>query len=102
MALQFDMEHRNFLMMEYHKRKGYRDFLHPLLQDFRAKFPGVRLPATSTIRRIFKKQSEKGTVLNCNSASSPGDTHSGRRRTVRTDANQLKKEGNQPGKDVFD
>ena len=25
MAPQFDLEHRNFLMMEYHKRKGHRD-----------------------------------------------------------------------------
>lgn len=88
MAPQFEMEHRNFFMMEYHKRKGHRNFLPSLLQDFRARFPGIRVPANSTIRRIFEKQVQKGTVLNCNSAKSPGDTHSGRRRSARTDANK--------------
>ena len=89
MAPQFDLEHRNFLMMEYHKKKGGKNFLPDLLHRFRVKFPGIRLPATSTIRRIFAKQLEKGTVLNCNSATSPGLTNSGRRRTSRTIQNRI-------------
>ena len=89
MAPQFDLEHRNFLMMEYHKKKGGKNFLPDLLHRFRVKFPGIRLPATSTIRRIFGKQLEKGTVLNCNSATSPGLTNSGRRRTSRTIQNRI-------------
>ena len=89
MAPQFDLEHRNFLMMEYHKKKGGKNFLPDLLHRFRVKFPGIRLPATSTIRRIFGKQLEKGTVLNCNSATSPDLTNSGRRRTSRTIQNRI-------------
>ena len=54
------------------------DFLPGLIHDFQAQFPGTRPPAPKTIRAICKKQVEKGTVLNCNSANSPGDTHSGR------------------------
>ena len=85
---QFDMEKRNWVMMEYHKRKGARNFLPPLLTDFATKFPGVRIPHPNTIRKIFKKQLNLGTVNNVNSASSPGQSHSGRRRTVRTDPNK--------------
>ena len=77
------MEERNFLMIEYHKRKGGRDFLPGLIRDFQAQFPATRAPTPKTIRAILKKQVEKGTVLNCNSANSPGATHSGRRRTTR-------------------
>ena len=36
MAPQFRKEERNFLMMEFHKRKGGRDFLPSLFQDFQA------------------------------------------------------------------
>ena len=88
MAPQFGKDERNFLMMEFHKRKGTRDFLPGLIQDFQAQFPGTRAPPPKTIRAIYKKQVAKGTVLNCNSVSSPGDTHSGRRRTTRTDQNK--------------
>ena len=37
MAPQFRKEERNFLMMEFHKRKGGRDFLPGLIQDFQAQ-----------------------------------------------------------------
>ena len=39
------------------------------------------------MKRIADKLSANGTVNNCNSATSPGDTHSGRRRTQMTQAN---------------
>ena len=38
----------------------------------------------STIQRLYKKQTELGTVNNCNSSASPGPTHSGRPRSART------------------
>ena len=88
MAPQYRMAERNFLMLEYHKARGGRDFLPGLIRDFQAQFPGTRTPTPKTIWAILKKQKEKGTVLNCNSANSPGDTHSGRRRTARTDQNK--------------
>ena len=82
MAPQFSKEERNFLLFEYLKRRGGMDFLPGLIHDFQAQFPGTRPPAPKTIRAICKKQVEKGTVLNCNSANSPGDTHSGRTSTT--------------------
>ena len=51
------------------------------------RFPEARVPAKYTIRALLKKQAEKGTILNCNKASSPGDSHSGRRYTVNTPVN---------------
>ena len=86
---QFNMQQRNYLAFEYHKRRGGRGFKPELLADYQAKFPGSRLPSTNQIKNIWEKQMEKGTVLNCNSKSSPGDTYSGRRRSVRTPANTV-------------
>lgn len=87
MAPQFSREQRNFLVMEYHKRKGHRDILPQLITDFQNRFPGVRAPSFSAIRRVWKKQMMNGTVNNCNSSSSPGVSHSGRPRTARTPGN---------------
>lgn len=84
---QFTMAQRNFLAFEYHKLKGKKKFKSEILQKFRLKFPGVRVPGTHQMKRIWEKQMLLGTVNNCNSKSSPGATHSGRRRTVRTPAN---------------
>ena len=83
---QFTMEQRNFLCFEYHKRKGTQNFHPQLLADFQRKFPGARIPGKNIIIKIWKKQMTKGTVNNCNSKTSPGDSHSGRPRTVRTPA----------------
>ena len=63
MAPQFTMEERNFLMLEYHKARGGRDFLPGLIRDFQAQFPGTRTPTPKTIWAILKKQKEKGTVI---------------------------------------
>ena len=44
---QFTMQQRNFLVFEYHKNKGTRDFKDQILSNFQAKFPGVRQPSTT-------------------------------------------------------
>ena len=87
MAPQFTKEQRNFLMLEYHKRKGKQNFYPSLFDDYELCFPEARVPAKSTIRDLLKKQAEKGIILNCYKASSPGDSHSGRRYTVNTPEN---------------
>ena len=87
MAPQFSREQRNFLVMEYHKQKGHRDFLPQLVTLFQNKFPGARAPSFSAIRRVYRKQMLNGTVNSCNSSTSPGVSHSGRPRTARTPGN---------------
>ena len=89
MAPQYTLAERNWLMLEFHKRRGKRDFYPSLIEDFQLQFPGARVPAKSTIRAVLRKQEEKGTVLNCNAKSSPGDSNSGRRYTVNTPANRV-------------
>ena len=69
MAPQFSREQRNFLVMEYHKQKGHRDFLPQLVTLFQNKFPGARAPSFSAIRRVYRKQMLNGTVNNCNSST---------------------------------
>ena len=85
---QFGKDHRAWIALEYHKRKddGY-GFLQTLLTDFAATFPGVRVPNRNTARKIWEKFRHNGTVNNCNSKSSPGQTYSGRPRTARTPPN---------------
>ena len=84
---QYPLYQRNFLTLEYYKRKGTKNFILGLLTDFQNKFPGARVPDPTTIRRLCRKQLAKGTVNNCNSKASPGPTHSGRPRTARTPPN---------------
>ena len=64
---QFTMAQRNFLAFEYHKLKGKKKFKSEILQKFRLKFPGVRVPGTHQMKRIWEKQMLLGTVNNCNS-----------------------------------
>jgi len=90
MRPQFSMDQRNFLAFEYHKRRGTRDFHPQLLQDFAAIFPVARIPSKNQVRNIWKKQMTKGTINNCNTKASPGVTHSGRPRTARTQANNVR------------
>ena len=87
---QFSKDERNFLVMEYHKRRGIKGFKTQLVLDFTTRFPGVRVPGKNAIKEMWEKQIRLGTVLNCNSKSSPGDTHSGRFRTTRTPANMAR------------
>ena len=42
---QLPMEQRNFLILEYHKRKDNYRFMDVLLADFQTTFPGSRVPA---------------------------------------------------------
>ena len=83
---QFTRQQRTFLVLEYHRRRGMgiKNFQRLLLRDFQAKFPGARRPGKNTVKKMWRKQMELGTVNNCNSKNSPGDSHSGRRRTIRT------------------
>ena len=83
---QFTNEQRVFLALEYHRLKGTQDFITTIKDGFAQKFPGVKIPDATTIRRVYKKFDRHGTVLNLNSAASPGLTHSGRLRTVRVPA----------------
>ena len=71
------------MVFEYHKRKATRDFVSILINDFLTKFPGARKPGKNAIRDMWLKQMFLGTVNNCNSKASPGDTHSGIPRTQR-------------------
>lgn len=93
---QFTMEQRNFLALEYHKKRGTRGFKEEIMGEFRVRLPGVREPGDNTMVRIWRKQLKKGTINNCNSKSRPGVNHSGRPRTVRTPGNT------QAVKDVMD
>ena len=85
---QFSLQQRNFLVMEYHRRKGTRSSLSLVIRNFLAKFPGVRRPSKNGIRKLWKKQNRLGTVNNCNSKHSPGNSNSGKRFTIRTPAIQ--------------
>ena len=87
---QFSKDERNFISFEYHKRKGHRDFLPGLVADFRIKFPNTRQPSSRPVRRIYSKQMKLGTVLNVNSSTSPGASHSGRPKSVRTPRNVVR------------
>lgn len=87
---QFDQPQRTWLVLEFHKRRSKNkkiSFLPQLIADFLTEFPNARVPSFNAIRNMFGKLIEKGTVLNLNSEASPGE-HSGRPRTVRTEANK--------------
>ena len=52
---QFDQPQRSYLAMEFHRRRGTRDFMPELLADFTARFPGARVPSSEAIRKMHKK-----------------------------------------------
>ena len=85
---QFDQPQRSFLTLEFHKRRGTRDFLPGLLADFAAQFPGARVPSRQAISDMHKKFVTLGTINNVNSKSSPGASHSGRPKTSTSDQNK--------------
>ena len=85
---QFSQPQRSFLAMEFHRRRGTRDFMPGLLADFAAQFPGVRVPSEMAIRNLHKKFFALGTINNVNSKSSPGVTHSGRPKSSTSDDNK--------------
>ena len=85
---QFSQPQRSFLAMEFHRRRGTRDFMPGLLADFAAQFPGARVPSEMAIRNLHKKFFALGTINNVNSKSSPGVTHSGRPKSSTSDENK--------------
>ena len=87
MAPQFNKDQWNFLMLEYNKRKGKQNFYPGLFADYQRRFPAAKIQAKSTIKNLLKKQEEPGTLLNCNKASSSGESHSGKKNTVITPEN---------------
>ena len=75
--------------MEFHARRGTRDFMPQLLADFAAQFPGCpRIPSENAIRDMHKKFFALGTVNNVNSKNSPGASFSGRTKTSTSDQNK--------------
>ena len=86
MRAQFSKDERNFLALEYHKRKDQYGFKAALIRDIQVRFPTARVPGKNTLQQIWEKQMNHGTVLNCNSKTSPGQTCSGRPRTSTTPA----------------
>ena len=53
---QFDQPQRSFLTLEFHKRRGTRDFLPGLLADFAAQFLGARVPSRQAISGDMHKK----------------------------------------------
>ena len=51
---------------------------------FQAKYPGAPIPNKMTIRRMYIKQNRYFSLHNLCSKDSPGDSHSGRRKSART------------------
>ena len=78
---QFGQPQRSFLEMEFHRRRGTKNFLPGLPADFAAQFPDARVPSERVIRDLHKKFLALGRINNKNSKSSPGVTHSGRPKT---------------------
>ena len=73
------------MVLEYHKKRGTRGFKDEIVADFLVKFPGSKIPSKNAIHKMWEKQIRLGTVNNCNSKQSPGDSFCGRTRTVRTE-----------------
>lgn len=77
MARQFAIAERVFIVNTFTTCRSYVQ----TQQRFRNRFPGVRVPAKSSIADMCEKFRHHGTVENRNK------TRSGRRKTVRTPAN---------------
>ena len=67
--------------MEFHRRRGTKNYLPGLPADFAAQFPDARVPSERVIRDLHKKFLALGRINNKNSKSSPGVRHSGRPNT---------------------
>ena len=53
---QYSPEQRNFLLMEYVKRKSQFKFIQTIKDSFHEKYPNAAIPDKKTILRIYKKQ----------------------------------------------
>ena len=69
--------------MEFHRRRGTKNFLPGILADFAAQFPDARVPSERVIRDLAL-----GRFNDKNSKSSPGVTHSGRPKSSTSDQNK--------------
>ena len=74
---QLTIQQRTFIVKKYYETRSYR----AVRDQFRLAFPGRNPPANSTIQHNIQKYERDGTSLNVNKE------RSGRRRSVRTDAN---------------
>ena len=85
---QYTPEQRNFLVMAYEKAKGTKYFFQAIITQFLQKYPdSPQVPTFRAIRDMARKQNTFFTLHNLNSKLSPGPTHSGAPRTVRTEEN---------------
>ena len=85
---QFSPSERSFIYKLYTVHStGRRNtrFLN-IRRDFTVKFPQSRVPSKQAVQDIVKKFDTSSTVHNLNSKKSPGNTYSGRPRTVLTNA----------------
>jgi hypothetical protein len=57
--VKYTLEQRIFLYDSYVKKKSYKSFT----RRFRHRYPGVRIPASSTILRLVKKVCSTGSFL---------------------------------------
>ena len=64
---QYSAAQRNFLSMKYQEKKGGRDFIPEIIDEFVTTFPGAPVPNRTTILRQNKKQNTHFTVHNLNS-----------------------------------
>lgn len=81
---QYSPEERNCLVMAYQQHRGTHNCFKKVTAIFSTKFPNTRVPIKCSIIKMWKKQQSKFTVHNLNSSVSPGDSHSGRKRTARS------------------
>lgn len=84
---QYTAEERNFICMVYQKYKGKQNCYKQVIHEFSEKFPQIKTPSNSSVIRIWEKQQKFFTVHNLNSKDSPGDSFSGRPRSVRIEEN---------------
>ena len=82
---QFSQPQQSFLAMEFHRRRGTKNFLPGLPADFAAQFPDAKVPSERAIRDLHKKCFALGTINNVNLKISPGVTHSDRPKTSTSD-----------------
>ena len=88
---QFSKDERNFLVMEYHKRRGIKGFKSQLELDFTTKFLESEFLRKMLLRRCGRSRSRWDLFSTATPrAVGPVDTHSGRIRNSRTPANMAR------------
>ena len=85
--MQYTVKQRISLIMDYFRLQGKQGMWDEIIINFITAFPDARPPSKASVCKMVKKSQTVGTVHNLNSKVSPSDTHSGRRRTERTERN---------------